>query len=121
MSERGEITAGADGALLRNDGMNAVVEHGDQQLEQRGAHAAEALGEHVGAQQQHGADFRLGERIADSAGMAADQIGLELCELIGGDANVGQLAEAGVDAIDGFAGGEDFLNQGTAAGDAGEG
>ena len=42
--------------------------------------------------------------------MAANQIELQLADLVGGNAYVGELAEAGVDAISRRAGRDDAIN-----------
>jgi hypothetical protein len=90
--------------------VDALVQQGEQRFEDDGADAAVSLGEDVGAEQQHGACFRLGERFAESAGVAQDQIALEGLEVAVRDADVGQLAESGVDSVGGFAAGDDSFN-----------
>jgi hypothetical protein len=42
------------------------------------------------------------ERSADAATMTANEVDLKLADLVGGDADLGKLAEAGVDAVDGL-------------------
>ncbi len=118
MGERSKIAAGAHGAFLRDDGMDLGIEQANEQLGELDARTAESLGEHVGAKHQHGARFGLAERLAHAAGMAADQIGLELGEMVAGDADVSQLAKAGVDAVDGLPRGNDALDEGAARGHA---
>ena len=56
--------------------------------------------QHVGAKQHERAHDGGGQRSAHAGRVAADQIGLKLVELVGGDADVGELAEAGVDPVD---------------------
>ena len=101
MRQRRKIAARAHRTLFRHDGMNACVEQGDQHLDGLFAHSAEALGENVCAQQEHGADFGLGKRLAQAAGMASHQIHLQVAEAVSRNANVRELAEAGIDAVDG--------------------
>ena len=84
-----QIPTRADRALGWNDRMHAVVEQRDQQLDQLVADAAQSLGEDVGAQQQHGAHFRLFQRLAQSAGVAAHQVALQLLQVTRADAHVG--------------------------------
>ena len=43
--------------------------------------------------------------------MRQDEVGLELGEPVVGDARVGEQAEAGVDAVDGLAAGDDALDR----------
>jgi hypothetical protein len=90
--------------------MDAVIEKGEEGFEELGADAAASFGEDVGAEEEHGADFVLGEGIAESAGVAADEIALEDLDLPGLDADVGELAESGVDAVGGFAAGEEGID-----------
>ena len=92
--------------------MHAAVEQADEQLNQLVADAAQSFGENVGAQQQHGADLRLFQRLAQPAGVAAHQVALQLLQVSGADAHIGQFAEAGVDAVGGFVAGDDALHHG---------
>ena len=50
--------------------------------------------------------------------MREDEVGLQLGQAIGRDGGVGKQAEAGVDAVNGFAGGDDALDAGGGSGDA---
>ena len=118
MREGRKIAAGAHRAFLRNDGMDLGIEQANKQLGELDAATAETLGEHVGAEQQHGARFGLAERLAHAAGMAADEVGLELGEMVAGDADVSQLAEAGVDAVDRLPRGDNALDKRAARGHA---
>ena len=77
-----------------------------------GADAAESFGQRVGAEKHHGAGFGFAEGFADAAGMRADEIYLELRDLFGGDADGGEFAEAGVDAVGGGAGGDESFDDG---------
>jgi hypothetical protein len=101
--------------------VDLVIEKEKQGIDNFGTNAAEAPGEDVGAEQEHGADGRFRERIAEAAGMAADEIALQILQLGWIDADIRQLAEAGVDAIGGFAAGEEGVNDGAGGLDAGEG
>ncbi len=120
MGERREIAGSADGTLRRNDGMNAGIEHGDEGFHDDGTNAAEALGESVGAKKHHGADFGGGERCAYATGMRANEIDLKLADLFGGDAHGGKFAEAGVDAVGGFSGSDERINDGARGQHAGD-
>ena len=93
-------------------GMNFGVEHGAEGFDGFGADAAEAFGERVGAEKHHRAGFGFAERRADAAGVRANEIDLELADLFGGDADGGEFAEAGVDAVGGFAAPDDALDDG---------
>jgi hypothetical protein len=80
--------------------VDAAVEHVDERLDDEGPRAAVAEREHVGAQQQHGARLFFRQRGADAARVAAHEVQLQLAQLGRADADVGQLAEARVDAVD---------------------
>ncbi len=101
MGERGEIAASADRALRGDDGVHAAIQHQRERLGDQGADAAVAERERVGAQGHDDARLRFGERLAEAAGVAADEIELEAIEFVIGDADFAEFAEAGVDAVDG--------------------
>src|ERR1035441_1093247 len=65
--------------------------------------AAPAERQRVGAQSHDDARFRLGERYREPAGVAAHQVELQAGQLVVRDAHFAELAEAGVDAVDGEA------------------
>ena len=92
--------------------MNPVVQQRQQHLQQLRPDAAESFSEYVGAQQQHGADFFLRQRLADATRMAAHQILLQRPNLARLDAHVGKLAKPGVHAIRGFAAPEQPIHHG---------
>ena len=100
MSQRRQIPARAHRTLLRNHRMHPGIEQRHQQLHQRRTAAAEAFGQYIGAQQQHGPRLGLGERLAHSAGVAAHQIALQLRQTLRRNAHIRQLAKAGIDPID---------------------
>ena len=100
VGERGEIAARADRALRRDERVDAAVEQRDQALERLEPDAGVALGEHVGAQQHQRARLGLLERRADARGVRAHQVHLQLAQAVVGDADLGEAAEAGGDAVD---------------------
>ena len=69
--------------------MDAAVEQADEQLNQFVADAAQSFGEDVGAQQQHGPDLGLFQRVAHPAGVAAHQVSLQLLQVSCADAHIG--------------------------------
>ena len=111
MGERGEIAAGADRALLRNHRMDTGIQQTDQLLQQFEPDTAESLCENVGPQQKHGTHFTLAQGVADAARVAPHEIDLQLRKPVGGDPDIGELAEAGIDAIHGLAPADDLFNQ----------
>jgi hypothetical protein len=118
MGEGREIAAGAHRSAGRNDGMDTVIEQGEESFEELGTDPATSFGENVGAEQEHGADLVLGQGLAESAGVAAHEIALKVLHLGGVDADVGKLAEAGVDAIGGFAAREQGIDYSARGADA---
>ncbi len=92
--------------------MQACVEHPAKSLDNRWPDAAEALCQCIAAQQQHAARFRFTERRADTAGVRADKIYLQLADLLAGDANAGEFSEASVDAVSGLARRDEFVHHG---------
>ena len=101
VGERGQIAGSAHRALRRDHGMNAAIQHERQRLGDDGAHAAVAERQRVGAQGHDDARLGLGERRAQPAGVAAHQVELQAGEFVIGYAHFAELAEAGVDAVDG--------------------
>src|SRR5215470_7334383 len=93
--EWSEVARGADRALRRNQGMNTAIEHRAERLGDDGTNAGEAFCDSIGAQDERGARFRFAEGGADAAGMTSNQIHLKLLNLIGRNANRGELAETG--------------------------
>jgi hypothetical protein len=120
VSEGRKVAAGSDGSARGNNGVNAAVEEGNEGLNQLRADAAEAFGENIGAEEEHGADGILGEGVADAAGVAADEITLEGLDLGGVNAKVGKLAEAGVDAVGGVSAGEEIVDESAGGLDCGK-
>ena len=99
--ERREIAAGADRAAAGYARMNLAIEQGEQCLERLEADAGEAFREHVGPQRHRRAHRPHRQRLADTGCMAAQQVQLQ-CRQIGlVDARLGEVAEAGVDAVNG--------------------
>ncbi len=86
--------------LRGDDRVDAAVEHLAQEVAHHGAHARVAEREHLRAQEHHRAHHRLRQGRADAGGVRADEVALEVADLVGADAHVGEHAEAGVDAVD---------------------
>ena len=83
-----EISVESFGALLA------------EMTERLEADSGEAFRQHVGPQRHRCAHDRHRQRIADTGGVTAQQIELQLGERVVRDAHVGEVAEAGVDAVD---------------------
>jgi hypothetical protein len=100
VGEGREIAGGADGPLRRDHRQHALAQDRDEKLDGRRLHARGAVGEARRLQRQDQPDDRLLQRLADAGLMGADDVDLQLRQLLRRDADAGELAEAGVDAID---------------------
>ena len=106
--ERGEIARGADRALTRHDGDEPLRQHRLQHRHRCRLHAGGALrrgsrASSASISRTTGCDVRL----ADARGMREHDVALQAREIGRLDAHAGELAEAGVDAVDGLALGDD--------------
>ena len=113
VSERREVAGGAEGALLGNDGGNALVEHLEKHLNEEGTHAGHTAAQGVGAQEHHAAHDLVGIRLAGGGAVTEDQVGGELVAHLLGDGDLLELTEAGGDAVGHAALGGDLLGERT--------
>ena len=82
MGERREIAAGADRTFLGNHRCDVRARAcAIRRFDEQRAAATVTYGEHVGAQQQQGARFTFGKRLAQTTGMTAHQIQLQFAKL----------------------------------------
>ena len=98
--ERGEVAARAHRALRGDDRVHAPVEHRDQSLERLEANSRETFREDVRAQQHERPGVAGLERRPDARRVRAHEIDLQLEQLRGRNVDVGEVAEAGGDAVD---------------------
>src|SRR5579884_482823 len=80
--------------------MDRAVEHFNQPFDHHRANPRMASGQNLSPQKHHAAGLFLGEGRTDSAGMASNEVGLELADLPLRNFLVGQFPEAGGDPID---------------------
>ena len=99
MCQRGQIARCTYRALRGDAWPYAAVEQGHQQVDDLGPHARVPHGDDLGAQQHHGAHFVLLQIGAYPASVAADQVALQLDDVGGVDAGLGQSTETRVDAV----------------------
>src|SRR5712691_1312328 len=99
MGERGEIATGTDRTFFGNDRTDAVVKHLTEHLDDLKTNAAQAQNKNISAEQHHRPHLRLRKRVADAASMTADEIELELAQFFGLNANIGELPESSVNAV----------------------
>ncbi len=110
--QRREIAGCADGALRghhRGSGPCASIasQHGDG----GGPHARCALGEARELQRQHQAHDAGRRRLAHACGVRQHDVGLQPRDVGRLDARAGKFSEAGVDAVDGLALGDDGFDR----------
>jgi len=98
--QRRQVAGGAHRALGGDHGQHVGVGQGQQRIDQLGAHARVAARQAHGLGGQHQAHHGVGQRIARAHAVRQHQVALQLCQAVMGDLGGGQLAEAGVDAID---------------------
>ncbi len=79
--------------------MNARVQHVEQQLQRAQANARESTSERVGANEHDGAGGGAIEWLANTNGVAEQDVALERFHLIGRDDAALECTEAGGDAI----------------------
>jgi hypothetical protein len=114
MRERREVARGADGALRRDQGQQAAREAGFEHCDHRPTDARRAAGEAAEFERQDQSHHLGRQRLADAGGVAQHDVALERGEIACCDSHLGQLPEAGVDAVHGLALGEDGGDRGRA-------
>ena len=101
VGKRCQIARGADRALAGNDRQNVGIEEGDQRVDGVERDAGGALREADDFEEQDQPDDRRWDSGgADARRMRAHDVDLQLPRDRRGDARRGELAEAGIDAID---------------------
>src|SRR6266567_3958135 len=111
MRKRREIAAGANRAFFGNDRVHSTIQHVTKHLNDFEPNAAEAEREHVCTQQHHRAHLHFRQWPANSAGVAANKIELELAQRIARDANIREFAKTRAHAVNGVITRDDFFDQ----------
>ena len=112
VGQRREVARRAETATRRDDRMDRRVQHRDEEVDDLDSHAGEPDRQGVRPKEEHRPHDVIGQRVADAGGMGADEIALEGRRLRGVDARIGQISEAGGDAIDSCAVGHEPLDHG---------
>ena len=99
MRERCEIARGTDRALRRHIGQHVGGQKGQQRFDDLGPRTGGAARQRHRLQRQGEAHHRARQVLAGSRRMAAQQVELQLRQLAFGDARGGELAKAGVHAV----------------------
>ena len=108
-----EVARRPEAATRRDDRVDRGVEHRDEQVDDLDADPGQPDRQRVCAQDQHCPHDLVGKRLADARSMRTDEIALERRRLARFDPGIGQVAEAGRDAIDGRAVGHEALDDGS--------
>ena len=95
-----EVSACTEAAFFGNHGMHARVEHLEQRLHRGKTDAGETTDQRVEAKQHHAAHDLGGKRFSRAAGVAHDQIPLQLSCILVRNARIGELAKSGGETID---------------------
>ena len=96
-----EVAAGTEAALLIDNGEDIVVVAVDKTLYGLELCSAIAEAEVLGFEKEHETNDLSGDFVANAAGVAHDEVFLQLAELFLADGDVAEGAEAGGDTIDG--------------------
>ena len=110
MGERGKIATGTDRTFFRNDRTDALVKHLTEHLDDLKTDTAEAKNKDVCTEQHHRPHFRFRKRVADAASVTADKIELKLAQFVGLNANISELPESSVNAVNGSVACDDIFN-----------
>ena len=121
MRQRRQIARGADRSLARDHRQDVPIEKPHQRFHGLEADAGSALREGIDLEQQDGANDRHIEGSPDARCMRTHDIELQRGKIGRRDALLGELAEAGIDAIDSIAGGEEARHSFRTACDLGAG
>jgi|GEM_PF-3199454 hypothetical protein len=98
--ERREVAGGADRALFRDDGNDALLQHRLDQADDLHTCTGRAAAERQELQDHDEADDANVEWRADAARMRQDQIALQRLDVVRRYAHARKLAEAGIDPVD---------------------
>jgi len=113
MGERGEVAGRTDRTDLGDEGDDVRVEHAEDLFDDDRPNARVSASERGGEEKHDAANDVRRQGVADAGGVGADEVVLEVSELIVGDACAAEGSEAGVDAVVGEAVGGGGGNDGT--------
>ena len=99
VGELGQVTGGADRAVLGDHRGDPGGQQGDQRLHHQRPDPGVALGEGAGPQQLHAPDHLGLQRVAGGGGVRQDDPALQLLQVGRGDGGVGEQPEPGGDAV----------------------
>jgi hypothetical protein len=115
VGERREVARGADRALTGHDRRQILGQHRFEEPNCLESHARCALRQAAQLQCHHQPRDGDRHRLADTRGMRQHDVALEHREIGSGNADAGELSEAGVDAVDRLSLGQDRRHRGGGA------
>ena len=113
-----EIAARANRSARWHNGMHAAIQQVDEALQRPQGDAGEALRQHIRPQGHRRAHDWNRKRVADAGGVTAKQVDLQLGERVARNANLGEVAEPRIDAVDGLVAARERVDDGARRGHA---
>ena len=117
--QRSEVTRGSDRALGGHHRDDAALEHPQQQLDDLLAHPGVPAPQRRRQQREHPAHDLARQRRPGADRVRAHEVELQRRRIVGPDADAGQVADAGADAVDDAARGQRGLDHCSCRGDLG--
>ena len=112
MGQGCEVAARSHRSARRDHRKHAAIQETAEQLNQRRPDSREALRQTVGTQQEQPASLLRAQRFADAASVTADDVELQLPDLVGLDALGRETADAGGNTVNNPLLRNHFLDQG---------
>lgn len=109
MGERSKVTRSSYRALARDAGPNLCIVHLDESFKDLSANSAVAAGKRGDFEDQDQADGIVVQQFSNADGVGADEVQLELRELVIGNLDFGEFSKACINSISGIALSNDFL------------
>ena len=106
-----QIARRSNRAARRNARIDVVVDQRAKPLDQFDAHTGETFGERYDLDQHDQPDDLVVEVLPHADGVRAHEIFLQMRKLLVADTHLRQLSEAGIDAVDLFAAGNNIVDE----------
>ena len=117
VSQRREVATSPDAALRGDDGHRIMIEQRLQGFDHDRPHTRMTAAEAEQLQHDHQPHHVAREGVAEPGAVRQDQVGLQLGKAVVRNTRVGEETEAGVDAVDRLATGDDALDRSGSVGD----
>ena len=119
VGQRCQVPRCAHRALGRNDGIDLVLQQGEQRFDHLHGYPGKAACQCIDLQHEEQPNDRIGQGLSHPRGVREQQIALQQFQLLGRNSSLRQQAEASVDAVGGVADGDDFVHQSGSRANAG--